>query len=120
MGMTTSGNTKEEKLEPCPFCGGEASESIGEMTDKETGKKIPWKYIECLDCAAMADTDDWNRRVRKSLSEWYERIEFLKNHQHYLDTLDTVIGLRRKPCPECARLNGEHEEWCSIGRNWRK
>jgi hypothetical protein len=21
-------------------------------------------------------------------------------------------------CPECDRTNGEHEEWCSIGRNW--
>jgi hypothetical protein len=21
-------------------------------------------------------------------------------------------------CPECKRTNGEHEEWCSIGRNW--
>jgi hypothetical protein len=21
-------------------------------------------------------------------------------------------------CSECKRPNGEHEEWCSIGRNW--
>src|SRR6266853_3266965 len=21
-------------------------------------------------------------------------------------------------CPECNRFGGEHEEWCSIGRNW--
>lgn len=45
------------RLKPCPFCGGEASESEGRNED---GK--PWLYVECIDCAAMADVDVWNKR----------------------------------------------------------
>lgn len=43
----------------CPFCGGEPSESEGTQDGK------PWKYIECVDCAAMAEPDVWNRRVEE-------------------------------------------------------
>jgi len=47
-----------DKLKPCPFCGGEASRSTGKTND---GKD--WPYIECEDCGAMAEPEDWNRRV---------------------------------------------------------
>lgn len=36
-------------LLPCPFCGGEASLSIGEQNGQ------PRHYVECLKCAACAD-----------------------------------------------------------------
>jgi Lar family restriction alleviation protein len=39
-----------EELKPCPFCGGEASVSTG-----RNGADEKLKYIECLDCAGMAD-----------------------------------------------------------------
>lgn len=47
-----------DKLKPCPFCGGEASRSMGITND---GKD--WPYIECIDCAAMAEPEEWNKRV---------------------------------------------------------
>jgi len=47
-----------EELKPCPFCGGEASRSTG-----ENGDGTPWKYVECLDCAAMAEEQEWQNRT---------------------------------------------------------
>lgn len=46
------------ELKPCPFCGSEnVSESTGDMGGK------PWKYIECIDCSAMAELKMWNQRA---------------------------------------------------------
>ena len=56
------------KLEPCPFCGGEASISYGKQ-----GDGTPWPYIECGDCSAMVGGSDdteagaiiaWNTRYK--------------------------------------------------------
>ena len=47
-----------EELKPCPFCGGEASRSTG-----ENGDGTPWRYVECLDCAAMAEEHEWQNRT---------------------------------------------------------
>lgn len=47
-----------DQLLPCPFCAGEASISQGRMED---GK--PYWYIECVMCAATAESDAiWNTR----------------------------------------------------------
>jgi hypothetical protein len=46
-----------EKLKPCPHCGGEASESIGQYPEG-----TPWKYIECLKCSASSEPEVWNTR----------------------------------------------------------
>lgn len=47
------------ELKPCPFCGSEnVSQSRGQKGDGS-----PWFYIECEDCAAVADSAEaWNRR----------------------------------------------------------
>ncbi len=58
-------------LLPCPFCGGEASFSQGNIIRESIS--TPHEYVECLDCAAcshMALTQEevanlWNKRVRK-------------------------------------------------------
>ena len=55
-----------DELKDCPFCGGEASISLGLMN----GDQFP--YVECLQCAASTDLEftekdaieKWNRRVR--------------------------------------------------------
>ena len=55
----------DEKLEPCPFCGGKAGISYGRMGDT----RMP--YVECLECAAGSDfcfteeeaAEAWNRRA---------------------------------------------------------
>ncbi len=39
-----------EKLKPCPFCGGEASMSIG-----RNGENEQLMYVECVSCAGMAN-----------------------------------------------------------------
>ena len=45
-------------LKPCPFCGGEASKSMGLLPDK-----TPFEYVECIDCAATAESvEGWNTR----------------------------------------------------------
>jgi len=48
------------ELKPCPFCGGEASRSMGKTND---GKD--WPYIECIDCGAMADLDRMGKEIEK-------------------------------------------------------
>ncbi len=57
--------TPNDEVEPkeCPFCGGEASESIGKMADES-----PFLYIECLECGANADPDIWNIRKQSPSS----------------------------------------------------
>lgn len=48
-------------LKPCPFCGGEADVSEGTQGGHEAR---PWWYVECIKCAAMADSvDAWNSRT---------------------------------------------------------
>ena len=63
-----------DSLKPCPFCGGQAENSTGQISD---GK--PWHYVECVDCGAIGPTygeyaahniavtewrsDQWNRRT---------------------------------------------------------
>lgn len=47
-----------DELLPCPFCGGEAH-----RTEGLSGDKTPWPYIECFNCAAMAEPDLWNKRA---------------------------------------------------------
>lgn len=50
-------------LLPCPFCGGRASLSEG-----MNGDGAPFQYIECDECAAMAELEWWNRRARHGMS----------------------------------------------------
>lgn len=45
-------------LKSCPFCGGEACKSTGQM-----GGGKPFKYIEWLSCEATAIPQMWNERV---------------------------------------------------------
>jgi Zn ribbon nucleic-acid-binding protein len=46
-----------KELKRCPFCGGEASFSIG----RKDG--VDFKYVECIDCASTAESkEDWNKR----------------------------------------------------------
>lgn len=41
------------------------------------------------------------------------------------DAMHIVLAIRKtfpmplETCPECYRAYKEHEEWCSIGRNWK-
>lgn len=49
--------TNEIKLLPCPFCGGEAVNSIGRHANSN-----PWNYIECLSCGASGEPEIWNNR----------------------------------------------------------
>jgi hypothetical protein len=44
-------------LAPCPFCGGNASHSVGSH-----GDGTPWPYVECENCAAFAEPKIWNMR----------------------------------------------------------
>lgn len=56
--MKTRPDINYEQLLPCPFCAGEGSISQGRMGD---GK--PYWYIECVGCAATAESDAiWNTR----------------------------------------------------------
>lgn len=53
-------NTDDKKapLKPCPFCRGEAVESIGKY-----GDGTPWPYVECIKCGATCNSvNSWNFR----------------------------------------------------------
>ena len=64
----------DDKLKPCPFCGGEAGFSTG-----KNGDGSDWHYIECGDCGAMGpyiSHASHNIAVKESLAEkWNERKE---------------------------------------------
>ncbi len=48
-----------EELKPCPFCGGEATHSVGKKGDGSD-----WHYVECIVCGGMAESPAaWNRRA---------------------------------------------------------
>jgi len=47
-----------DNLKPCPFCGGDATLSIGKY-----GNGAPWPYIECEQCAASTEPHIWNTRA---------------------------------------------------------
>lgn len=59
--------TESQYLKPCPFCGGEAYLSQGQIGPA----KAIADYVECLECAASADMfydkylaiEAWNRRI---------------------------------------------------------
>ncbi|HUS89670.1 MAG TPA: Lar family restriction alleviation protein [Desulfosporosinus sp.] len=56
-----------DKLKPCPFCGGEADVSIG-----HNGENEELIYVECVSCAGMANMykyraeaiTAWNARTK--------------------------------------------------------
>lgn len=65
------------ELKPCPFCGGDASQSVGSLADG-----TPWPYIECEDCAASAEPNIWNTRA--AASEWRPIDDEAKNGEDIL------------------------------------
>lgn len=81
----------------CPFCGGSnISRSRGEHAD---GK--PWFYIECDDCAAMAEPDVWNRRpllsTDKAVGEWQPIEAYPKSEPAYDEIVLLAWGDRVVP-----------------------
>ncbi len=76
----------EPELEPCPFCGGEASVSEGTM-----GGKPSW-YIECCECSAMVDEVElWNRRVLRQEGR----------EQEWNSALDAAARIVCRDCQGC-------------------
>ena len=46
----------EEKLKPCPFCGGEATHKINDEI-------ITPEMVYCLECAIVLPTELWQKRA---------------------------------------------------------
>lgn len=68
-----------KKYLPCPFCGGEADLSIGEMGDGS-----PWEYIECIECGATSEVEMWNKRkALDSIPEPVEEERICSNCVHF-------------------------------------
>jgi Lar family restriction alleviation protein len=57
-----------DRLQPCPFCGGEAT-----VCDVEThGMKTPWKYVLCKDCEAQIS---WQNTEAEAIASWNQRLQ---------------------------------------------
>jgi Lar family restriction alleviation protein len=65
--------TQEEKLLPCPFCGGIA---IGKTGEDSRGRET--YYVECCECYVKGRQfytiseviDAWNRRATEAVAQW--------------------------------------------------
>lgn len=76
-----------DKLEPCPFCGGEAEWSV----EGEPGHENSW--ISCRDCGSSAnDMETWNRRAPAPTADGGVR--------EAADALDKMLGCYADSMPE--------------------
>jgi formate dehydrogenase maturation protein FdhE len=50
---------EDVQLKPCPFCGSDdVCRSVGEKGDGS-----PYRYVECVNCAATAEPEFWDQRA---------------------------------------------------------
>ncbi len=108
-----------EELKPCPFCGGEASVSIGHNGENEE----LMMYVECVSCAGMhrytADAiAAWNTRdeseiddLRKICASHKKRYEKAEGQVVNLKSQDMPCSAacfhhQTHPCEHCGRING--------------
>ncbi len=101
--MVNKPELKDGDLKCCPFCGGEADVSQGEQGG------LPYYYIECFDCSAMADSVmQWNKRH----SPEAHALELLlrratvyvdAKHMHIVTTMPEGPPVK-SPCPACDLL----------------
>lgn len=97
----------ERELLPCPFCGGRPMKAIGQLGDGS-----PWHYVECLECAASAQSDgEWNVRADKATraDERARTLEEVVRLRELLqDLLDDYKFGRRVSDQQLAAYSPEH------------
>lgn len=49
----------DEEVPDCPFCG-----SHGEVFEDRNEYGIVWKAVQCQDCSAYANLEDWIKRIK--------------------------------------------------------
>lgn len=54
-----------EQIKPCPFCGGDAENSVG-----RTGANEPFNYVECVMCGSMGTGA---KTVHEAIAAWNKR-----------------------------------------------
>ena len=69
MGVQRKEGKMNDKLKPCPFCGGKAE--MNKIEYEYYGEDVAKYYVECFSCCSSSDryltdrlaVDAWNRRV---------------------------------------------------------
>jgi len=62
---------EDTELLPCPFCG---SDNVS-LSQGSSANGAPWFYIECEDCSACAETNQWNKRTIPPLAQHADVLE---------------------------------------------
>ena len=87
----------DDKLLPCPFCGGEAAVYLAWYDDEQTN-------IRCMQCGATADSEEeWNTRAERTCEMEYIT-DFMSWHCKACDMMDMAP---RNPKPRYCK-------WCGA------
>lgn len=111
--------SNDVKLEPCPFCGGEAQPALAQ------GGGIEWAQVECVnrDCGAVGPTPAteaeaiaaWNRRhqpqreaVLEAINDWIYQSPPVGGQKviigcNFDDLADRIRALKATPAPAVSR-----------------
>ena len=81
---------EQVELKPCPFCGGEAHQSVRIDEDLSTHNQVEWKTVECCNCEISFDWPD-GYDCGTSAEQWNHRTTDQAKDEEIARLVDTML-----------------------------